>query len=239
MLNALGKAIGQLADPRLRRPIWLTLAASLAVVVALVVASWLLLARLSLIGIGWLDAAIDLLAGAGVLVVAWLLFPATIAVVVGFFLDQVAAAVERRYYPELPPPRSQPVAEQVMGGLRFALVALGLNLLALPLYLAGIFLPPLNVFVFYGLNGYLLGREFYELVALRRFDQRQVRFLRRAHGGRSFLAGVVIAFLLTVPFVNLIAPVIATAFMVHLFEAWRRAEATTVMTSRRGRLPMN
>jgi uncharacterized protein involved in cysteine biosynthesis len=236
MLDALGKAIGQLADPRLRRPIWLTLATSLAVVVVLVAASWLLLAQLSLVGIGWVDAAIDLLAGAGVLVVAWLLFPATIAVVVGFFLDQVAAAVERRYYPELPPPRHQPVGEQVMGGLRFALVALGLNLLALPLYLAGIFLPPLNVFVFYGLNGYLLGREFYELVALRRFDQRQVRVLRRAHGGRSFLAGVVIAFLLTVPFVNLIAPVIATAFMVHLFEAWRRAEATTVMTSRHGRL---
>lgn len=238
MFNALGMAIGQLADPRLRRPIWLTLATSLAVVAALVAASWLLLARLSLVGIGWVDAAIDLLAGAGVLVVAWLLFPATISVVVGLFLDQVAAAVERRYYPDLPPPRSQPVVEQAMGGLRFALVALGLNLLALPLYLAGIFLPPLNLFVFYGLNGYLLGREFYELVALRRFDQRQVRTLRRAHGGRSFLAGVVIAFLLTVPFVNLIAPVIATAFMVHLFEAWRRAEATTVMTSRRGRLPM-
>ena len=79
MLNALGKAIGQLADPRLRRPIWLTLATSLAVVVALVAASWLLLARLSLIGIGWVDAAIDFLAGAGVLVVAWLLFPATMA----------------------------------------------------------------------------------------------------------------------------------------------------------------
>jgi uncharacterized protein involved in cysteine biosynthesis len=212
----------------------------LAVVAGLVAAAWLLLARLSLIGIGWVDTAIDLLAGAGVLVVAWLLFPVTISVVVGFFLEQVAEAVERRYYPDLGPPRAQPVAEQVAGGLRFALVALGLNLLALPLYLAGIFLPPLNVFVFYGLNGYLLGREFYELVALRRFDQRQVQVLRRAHGGRSFLAGVVIAFLLTVPFVNLIAPVIATAFMVHLFEAWRRAEAAigSATTSSRGRLPM-
>src|SRR5258706_4407396 len=225
MLNVLGKAIGQLADPRLRRPIWLTLAASLAVVGALVAASWLLLARLSLIGIGWLDAAIDLLAGAGVVVVAWLLFPATIAVVVGFFLDQVAAAVERRYYPELGPSRTQPIGEQVAGGLRFALVALGLNLLALPLYLAGIFLPPLNVFVFYGLNGYLLGREFYELVALRRFDQRQVRFLRRAHGGRMFPAGVVLSFLFTVPFVNLVAPVHAPPLLVHLFQTLRRAQA--------------
>jgi uncharacterized protein involved in cysteine biosynthesis len=241
MLDALGKAIGQLADPRLRRPIWLALATSLAVVGGLVLAAWLLLARLSLVGIGWVDTALDILAGASVLVVAWLLFPATIAVVVGFFLEDVADAVERRYYPGLRPARSQPFGEQVAAGLRFAVVAIGLNLLALPLYLAGIFLPPLNIFVFYALNGYLLGREFYELVALRRFDRRQVRTLRRAHGGRSFLAGVVIAFLLTVPFVNLIAPVIATAFMVHLFEAWRRAEAATgiATTSPRGRLPMD
>ena len=241
MLDALGKAIGQLADPRLRRAIWLTLATSLAVVGGLVLAAWLLLARLSVFGIGWVDTALDLLAGAGVLVVAWLLFPATISVVVGFFLEEVADAVERRHYPGLKPARAQPLGEQAAAGLRFALVAIGLNLLVLPLYLAGIFLPPLNIFVFYGLNGYLLGREFYELVALRRFDQRQVQVLRRAHGGRSFLAGVVIAFLLTVPFVNLIAPVIATAFMVHLFEAWRRAEAATgtATTSPRGRLPMD
>jgi uncharacterized protein involved in cysteine biosynthesis len=240
MLDALGKAVAQLADPRLRRAIWLTLATSLAVIAALVLASWLLLARLSLFGIGWVDTALDVLAGAGVLVAAWLLFPATISVVVGFFLEEVATAVERRHYPDLGPARPQPIGEQIAAGLRFALVAIGLNLLALPLYLAGIFLPPLNIFVFYGLNGYLLGREFYELVALRRFDRRQVQVLRRAHGGRSFLAGIVIAFLLTVPFVNLIAPVIATAFMLHLFEAWRRAEAAigSATTSSRGRLPM-
>ena len=160
MLDALGKAFLQLSDPRLRRAIWLTLLASLAVVGGLVLAAWLLLARLSLFGIGWIDTALDLLAGAGVLVVAWLLFPATISVVVGFFLEEVAAAVERRHYPDLAPARPQPVGEQVAAGLRFALVAIGVNLVALPLYLAGIFLPPLNVFVFYGLNGYLLGREF-------------------------------------------------------------------------------
>jgi len=87
------------------------------------------------------------------------------------------------------------------------------------------------------LNGYLLGREFTSwwrcgASISGRCDSCGVRM------GTIVLAGVVIAFLLTVPFVNLIAPVIATAFMVHLFEAWRRAEATTVMTSRRGRLPM-
>jgi uncharacterized protein involved in cysteine biosynthesis len=222
MLDALGKAIGQLADPRLRRPIWLTLLISLALVAALTAVAWLAIGELRLLSIGWLDWAIRLLADAAVLVVAWLLFPAAASLVVGFFLDGVAEAVERRHYPGLPPARRQPLGEQALGGLRFALVALALNLVALPLYLAALVLPPLYLFVFYGLNGYLLGREYFELVALRRLDQQQVRSLRRLCGGRAFLAGVVIAFLLTVPLVNLIAPIIATAFMVHLIESWRR-----------------
>ncbi len=86
-------------------------------------------------------------------------------------------------------------------------------------------MPPLNLFVFYGLNGYLLGREYFELVAARRFDMAGVRRLRRAYRGRLLLAGAVIAFLLTVPIVNLVTPVVATGFMLHVFERLRRREA--------------
>ena len=234
MLDALGKAVGQLTDPRLRRPIWLTLLISLVLVALLVAGVWVVLGEIRLLSIGWLDWVLTVLADAAALVVAWLLFPAAASLVVSFFLDGVAEAVERRHYPELPPARRQPLAEQALGGLRFALVVLALNLVALPLYLAALLVPPLYLFVFYGLNGYLLGREYFELVALRRFDQRQVRSLRQACGGRAFLAGVVIAFLLTVPIVNLVAPIIATAFMVHLLEAWhRRVGVTTVPVRRR------
>src|SRR5262249_14095822 len=152
MLTALGLAIGQLSDPRLRRAIWLSLIISLAVVVGLVLGSELVLTQVHLLSIGWLDAALRVLAGAAVLFVAWLLFPATISVVVGLFLDDVAEAVELRYYPDLPPARPQPLAGQLASGLRFALVAVLLNLLVLPLYLAAIFVPPLYLFVFYCLN---------------------------------------------------------------------------------------
>jgi uncharacterized protein involved in cysteine biosynthesis len=79
--------------------------------------------------------------------------------------------------------------------------------------------------VFYVLNGYLLGREYYETVALRRLDARLAGELRRRNRWRVFLAGVVITLMLTVPLLNLIAPVIATAFMVHIFEIIRRRPA--------------
>jgi uncharacterized protein involved in cysteine biosynthesis len=76
--------------------------------------------------------------------------------------------------------------------------------------------------VFYALNGYLLGREYFELVALRRLDESSVRALRRSYQGSIFLSGALIAFITTIPLLNLAAPVVATAFMVHLFESLRR-----------------
>jgi uncharacterized protein involved in cysteine biosynthesis len=71
-------------------------------------------------------------------------------------------------------------------------------------------------FVFLSLNGYPFGREYFEVVALRRFDRTAARAARHRFAGRVFLGGF------AVPLVNLVAPVIATAFMVHLFEGLRR-----------------
>jgi uncharacterized protein involved in cysteine biosynthesis len=75
--------------------------------------------------------------------------------------------------------------------------------------------------VFFTLNGYLLGREYFELVAQRRMTAVEAKALRRTRRARVFLAGVVVAFLLTIPLVNLITPIIATAFMLHIYEGMR------------------
>jgi uncharacterized protein involved in cysteine biosynthesis len=75
--------------------------------------------------------------------------------------------------------------------------------------------------VFYTLNGYLLGREYYETVALRRLSAGEAKELWRREKGRLVVAGIVITVMLTIPFLNLVAPVVATAFMLHLFESMR------------------
>jgi CysZ protein len=85
------------------------------------------------------------------------------------------------------------------------------NLIALPFYL----LPGINLALFWIVNGYLLGREYFELVALRHLDVAAARALRRRHALRIFIAGIVIAAFATVPFLNLLSPLFATAFMVH------------------------
>ena len=96
-------------------------------------------------------------------------------------------------------------------------------LLFAPIRLASVKRPIFFPFVFLGVNGYLISREYFELVALRRVGREDAKRIRLAHRNRLFLAGVGIAVLLAIPVVNLLAPVIATAVMVHLFEGWRAA----------------
>ena len=238
MFAALAKAFGQLSDPAFRRVLVRSVLAALGVFVAVWVAAWFGLSWAGDALSGWLAAqepggfwveVVGWVFGAagvmGVLIASFFLFPGVMLVALTLMLDDIAQAVERRHYPELPPARAQPLGEAVLAALAFAAVMLLLNLLALPFYLLLLFVPPLNLFVFYLLNGYLLGREYFELVAARRFDAAGVRRLRRKYRGRVMLAGVVIAFLLTVPIVNLVTPIVATGFMLHVFERLRRREA--------------
>jgi uncharacterized protein involved in cysteine biosynthesis len=221
LFDHLIKAFAQLGDPRLQRIVALSVGLALVVLLVLGVGAWFLIAEFSEMSIAWLDWLIEIAAGLGIAFLMILLFPAAASATIGLFLESVAEAVESRHYPGLAPPRAQSVQEAILSGLKFAIVAIVLNLVVLPLYL----IPGFNLFVFYGLNGYLLGREYYETVALRRLEARQAGDLRRRNRWRVFLAGVVITLMLTVPVLNLIAPVIATAFMVHIFEVIRRRPA--------------
>lgn len=239
MISDLLKAFGQLGDPATRRVLWQALGLAAACLLVLWLAAWLGLDWLGGWALeaaraeGWSDfwtGVVELLfsltAVSAALVASFLLFPALAALALSFLLDSICAAVERRHYPDLAPAREQPWLEMLGDGLRLALVTVALNLLVLPIYLLLLFVPPLNLLVFYGLNGYLLGREYFELVAVRRLESSAVRRLRKRHAARVFLAGVVIAILLTIPLINLVMPVVAAALMVHAFERIRRRRAT-------------
>jgi uncharacterized protein involved in cysteine biosynthesis len=216
-----------------RAVVWRSVALAVAVMALLVFGIWFGLAQIALTGIGWLDVVIDFASGIGVLILAWFLFPAAFSITASFYLDTVAAAVEAAHYPALPAPRHVPVAEEIATGLRFTALALAVNVLLLPVYIALLFFPPFNGIVFFGVNGYLLGREYFELAALRRLPAADVRRLWRAHRPRLITGGIVIAVLLSVPLLNLVAPIVATAFMVHLLHGLR-PEASQTGSGRTG-----
>lgn len=221
MIGAYIKGIGQLSDPKARAVVWKALGLSILVFVALWAALWMVIQNTTLFTTGWLETASDLLGGGLVLVLTFLLFPAVASTLIGLLLDEICDAVEARHYPGLGPDRDIGVAETLVGSLKFLGVMVVLNILMLPF----LFLGPLFPFVFYAVNGYLLSREYFELVAHRRVGPAEARALRKAHQGTVFMAGVVAAFLLTVPVVNLLAPIVAVAATVHLFQAWRAGRA--------------
>lgn len=217
MLAAFSLALGDVVAPTQRRALLLSLGLALLLLCALWLAATALVMAIHVSGLPGVDTLFHVFGSLAALILAWILFPAMTMVVLGFFLDQVITAIEREHYPGLPPARRIGIGEAVSSGLRLALFALVLNLLVLPLYL----IPGLNLVLYYGLNGYLVGREYFELIAMRRMERRTLRALWRGRRSQLVLAGAVIAFLLSVPLVNLVAPLIGAAFMLHLFERLR------------------
>ena len=221
MLRAYFAAIHQLFDPDVRAPLWRAVFVALAAILLVWTGAWFALPWLQLSGIPWLDTLAQALGFAGAFVVGWLLFPGLVSAGVAFFLEDMAEAVERRHYPGLGPSRAQGMGELAAVAIRFLVVLVLVNLALIPFLL----FPPVFPFVFYPANGYLLGREYFDLVAGRRVDPEPARALRRRNRWTLWAAGTVAAAMLTVPVLNLIAPVIAAAAMVHLFHAWSKDPA--------------
>lgn len=154
---------------------------------------------------------------------SFLMFPVA-ALFVGLFLDEIADAVEARHYPTLPEPRRQSWGEVLTQSIEFMFVLIGANVIALIIYLLSTVLAPV---IFWLVNGYLLGREYFEVVATRRIDKREAKSLRQKNFFAVWMAGALIAVPLSIPVLNILAPVIGVAAFVHLYH--RKAQ-----TDRRG-----
>lgn len=218
MFDSIARIFGQMGDPRLRGALVGSILATLVLIVGLAVGAGLAIDALSATGIAWLDGTLAVLGAVGAFVLAVLFFPGSVQIISGFFLDRVADAVEARHYPDLGDTRRQPMMEILLGALRFAGISIGLNLLCLPLYLV----PGVNLVLFYLLNGYLLGREYAELVGARRLSDAGLREFRRRNRFALFVGGVLIAILSTIPVLNLAMPILATGFALHEHERLRR-----------------
>ena len=215
MLRDLAHAINQLFEPGMRRWVVAGVLLASAVLAALIAAIETVLGLFGRTGHAWLDWTIWALGGVGSLVGAWFLFPAAVSVAFGLLFERIVDAVERRHYPDLPAPRPSGLLESITAATRLGLLALVLNLLAMPFYLV----PGANVVLALLLNGYLIGREYFEGAAIRRMSVAEARALRRDHGGAVMVAGMVVAGILLIPLVNLFAPAAGIAFLTHRFHS--------------------
>jgi CysZ protein len=218
MLRALLLALGQIGDPAFRRPLLLGAGLALAGGIGLAaLASWAVGEIAG--GEGWF-ASVAAAAGGVLAVFAmyWLFVPLLLAVA-SLFLDGVAAAVERRHYPALPPPAGTPTAVQAWSGAVLAAKMAGVTLILLPLSLV---LPMLGAVALWGVAAIGLGEGLFLGVAQRRLPAAAAEAERRARRGEIWTLGGVLALLGAVAPLNLLIPVLGTAAMVHLFH--RRTE---------------
>jgi len=226
LFKHLGKAFGQLGDPKIMGVLLITLGIALAVMIVLVWGAVYFINNTTFFETwpwSWANWVLRTLGWFGAVVVAWFLLPTFITLISSMFLETVSRAVEAKHYPSLPAPRNQPFVTEILPELvKFTLIILLVNLVAMPLYLLMALLLGLGFVVSWLVNGYLVGREYLEMVAMRRMTPKEAKAFRKANGGSAFVAGFLIAVIMSVPFLNLLSPVLATAFMTHVFEDLRQ-----------------
>ena len=151
-------------------------------------------------------------AGFGLLAGTVFIMPAVTAFVASFFSDEIAAEVERVHYPADPPGQPISLTRATLEGVKTALLALLVYLIAVPFLLFAGF----GFLIFFVANAWLLGREYFLLAAMRFHSVTEAKVLRRQNASTVFTAGCLIAAFVSIPILNLATPLFGMAFMVHM-----------------------
>jgi CysZ protein len=160
----------------------------------------------------WLDILFNTGFGLAMGVGGWFMLPVFTVLIAGFFQEKVIRRVEAVYYPEARANEAPDFTAELMHDIRFTVYALFLNIIVLPLYLIGI-----GYVIAVVLNGYLLGREFFESVAGYHVGKNEAWKLGRKNRLRRFIGGLVITVMTLTPVINLFSPIIGTVWMIHLY----------------------
>jgi uncharacterized protein involved in cysteine biosynthesis len=227
MLDAALKSLGQMFSPPFRTVLLKSVGLALLSLIVVIIVLFRLLEWLWGAGMGWLEGTIGSMAHGPLVVLGWivaialdlglftgavLLMPAATALVASFFADEIAERVERGHYPADPTGVALPLWRAVVEGAKTALLALGVYLCTLPFFLfAGV-----GAVVFFIATAWLLGREYFELAAMRFHPVAEAKALRRRHRATVFAAGLFIAGFVSIPVLNLATPLFGTALMVHV-----------------------
>lgn len=222
MLAAALRAFRDTFSPELRSVLWKALGLTVGLFVFFMVAVQVGLSILVGFPWPWLETIVAVAAGLGLFAGMFFLMAPVMAMFAGLYLDDIAELVERRDYPQHPPGTPLPTTRAVLTGLRFGLLVLAVNLALLPTLLLGI-----GAVVMVLANAYLLGREYFEMIAARHMPMAEARALRKANAPRVLAAGFIPALVVAIPLVNIITPLFSTVYFVHIFKRIR-ADSRTV-----------
>ena len=222
MIDDVTRALSQLFDRKFQGVFWRSILLTILLLAGVYTGfvfliDWAIPDTFTLPWIGevdWLATGLSITAIVAMLILSmFLMFPVA-SVFIGFFLESIADAVEDKHYPGLPKVDPQPFTEMIAESLKFMLILIVANLLALVIYLLSTVLAPV---IFYIVNGFLLGRESFHLVAARRLGNKEAAHLRKKYMFEIWLTGIVMAIPLSIPVVNLFVPILGVAVFTHQF----------------------
>lgn len=227
ILASFFKAIAQLPDPRFRSVLWRGIGLTIALLVGLYAGllwliEWLTEEPITLPGVGEVTWVGDLLGWGSlglIIVMSIFLMVPVASAITSIFLDEVAQAVEDKHFPNLPDVPHVTFWDGLRDTVNFLAVLIAANIFAFVLY--AIF-PFAAIFIFYALNGFLLGQEYFQLAAMRRIGRARAKELRKQHQLKIWLAGCLMAVPLSFPLVNLVIPILGAATFTHLYHAVSR-----------------
>ncbi len=227
MLDAVVKALSQILSPTMRTILWRSIGLALVLVTVLAIGLQRLLSWLAENGETWAEAMlgpgfhstlnvlawiISIAAGLGVVLGGIFLMPAITSLVASVFVDDVADHVEREHYPAELPGTALPLGVAIPEGVKTALLTILVYLIALPF----VFVAGAGFIAFFIATAWLLGREYFELAAMRFRSPAEAKAMRKENAAIVFTAGLIIAAFVSIPIVNLATPLFGMAFMVHM-----------------------
>lgn len=249
MLDAAVKALSQIISPPMRSILWRSVGLALVLIVAVSIGLQRLLSWLATSGEGWLEAMLgpgsqtplnilawiaSIATALGIVFGAVLLMPAITSLVASVFVDEVADHVEREHYPAERPGVALPLPLAMTEGVKTALLTILVYLIVLPF----VFLAGAGFLMFFVATAWLLGREYFELAAMRFRSPDEAKAMRKDNASTIFTAGLIIAAFVSIPIVNLATPLFGMAFMVHMHKRLSGSRPELIEPARRRGMPM-
>jgi uncharacterized protein involved in cysteine biosynthesis len=248
MIDAAVKALSQILSPPMRTILWRSIGLALVLITVLAIGLQRLLSWFATSGEGWAEAMlgpnfhtalnvlswlVSIAAGFGVVVGGIFLMPAITSLIAGFFVDDVADLVEREYYPAEQPGMALPITLATIEGAKVALLTLLVYLVALPF----VFLAGAGFLVFFIATAWLLGKQYFELAAMRFRPPAEAKLMRKDNAATVFTAGALIAAFVSIPVVNLATPLFGMALMVHMHKRLSGPRPQLIEPARRRSMP--
>jgi uncharacterized protein involved in cysteine biosynthesis len=249
MLDAAVKALSQMISPPMRSILWRSIGVALVLITVLAIGLQRLLSWFATYGEAWLEGLlgpgwhnalevlawiVSIAAGLGVVFGGILLMPAITSLVASLFVDEVADHVEREHYPAERPGEALPFAVAMQEGVKTALLTILVYLIVLPF----VFLAGAGFLIFFLATAWLLGREYFELAAMRFRSPEEAKAMRRDNATTIFTAGLFIAAFVSIPVVNLATPIFGMAFMVHMHKRLSGPRPELIEPRRRSGVPV-